>query len=657
MRYLRKTAVLRERTGYVLLAGFCWIASVLLGWTGPANRINHIFSDLFFRQRGSRPPAGEIVIVAIDDATLSRYGALPLNRSLLAQGIRFIQQARPRLLAVDLLLAEGSTPESDRELEMALGGEERPGSTASVPGEPREENDPELSGAVPVVLATALEADSGGRWLDPLPAFAQRAAAIGHVHADPDGDGVSRQVLLEKQGNRLRYWALALESFRAFQGTGQEPVLETQDTLEIPLSGGAPSVARVPATRTGQRALLINYAGREGTFPRVGFAEMIREPQQRELLRGKIVLLGVTAQGAGDRLFTPFSSGAGMPGVEVHANLLHTLLRADYLLSARDRDVVLAALAITVLTAWALAGFHGFVQAVLLTGVGLAILTGSYAQFLWGRVWPAFSLLLPYGTTLLLCGTYQLRRVRRKFAESEAKRQRSQQRFQMIAHEIRTPLTAIQGSSELLARYALEDSKREQMLRLIYGESQRLGKWVERFLTVEKLSAAEVELERAAVDLSSLLSGTLERLRPTAERKGIELVREDQVPRLAVEADADLLEFALSNLLTNAIKYSPPGTCVRLVLESKDGQARIRVSDSGPGLTPEQKRRVFDRFYRTEAAERSEAPGFGLGLAIAREIALHHGGDLRVEAEAGSGSHFTLHLPILASAEKGHRTA
>src|ERR1035437_5071386 len=94
----------------VLLALFCLIVSLLVGWSSYATRINHTFYDLYFRQRGPRPPAENIVIVAIDDASLARYGALPLNRSLLGRGIRAIQQARPRLVAIDLLLTDVSTP-------------------------------------------------------------------------------------------------------------------------------------------------------------------------------------------------------------------------------------------------------------------------------------------------------------------------------------------------------------------------------------------------------------------------------------------------------------------------------------------------------------------------------------------------------------------
>lgn len=611
----------KERAAYSFLALLCLAISLLAGWSSYAARINYNFYDLYFHQRGPRPPSGDIVIVAIDDATLSRYGALPLSRSLLARAIRSIQEARPRVLAIDLLLTDVSTAEADRDLESAFRAEPH------------------------AVLSTALEAQSGERWLLPLPAFSSAAAAIGHVHADPDKDGVSRQVLLEKQGARQRYWALAMQCFRIVMGAPQRPVTETPESLQVE-GAGSPSVI-IPASLAAQRAILINYAGKDGTFPQVGMASVLDDPSLAQTLRDKIVFLGVTAQGTGDRQFTPFSSeGIEMPGVEIHANILHTLLTGNYLYPARELSAVLAEVVIAAATAAVLVVLHGPALIAVLAAIAAAVLAGPYWLFLTGHVWPAFSLFIPFGTTLLICGTYQLLAARRGFAESEARRRRTQQQFEMATHEIRTPLTAIQASSELLSRYPLDDARRKQMLDLIYEESQRLGKLVERFLSVERLSAGEIELKRVPVELSAVLSATIERLRAAAERKRITLVRDDMISEAGIEGDPELLEFAISNLVNNAVKYSPAGSSVRLALECDAGRARIHVSDSGAGMAPEESRKIFDRFYRTESAKRSDAPGFGLGLAIAREIARLHGGDLELETKPGSGSRFTISLPV-----------
>jgi len=250
---------------------------------------------------------------------------------------------------------------------------------------------------------------------------------------------------------------------------------------------------------------------------------------------------------------------------------------------------------------------------------------------------------------LAVCGIYQLLWARKEFTKSEARRRRSQQQFEMATHEMRTPLTAIQASSELLSRYPLGEEKRKEMVGLIFEESQRLGKLVERFLRVERLSAGEIELRLTKVNVSSLLAETVRRVQTVADRKGIQLIYEGSAD-IEIDADRELLEFAVSNLITNAVKYSPSGTSVRVALESSGDRVQIHIADSGPGMSEQESRRIFERFYRTESARQSDAPGFGLGLAIAREIAVHHGGEMQLATRPGSGSRFTISLPAAAPA-------
>jgi signal transduction histidine kinase len=668
-----KASPLKQRLAYPLLAGVCLGLSLVVGWTPYGQRINHIFYDLYFRQRGAQQPNENIVIVGIDDVTLRENGPWPLDRARLAQGIRAIRDAQPSLIALDILLTDsksragGEAESADMELRRAIGGEPAGVAPAGAPGSAMEAPPPaapipDLPGVAvlkpflhtPVVLAAALET-GGGHWLNPLPTFALSATAVGHVHADPDGDGVSRQVLLEKQGDGERHWALALECFRIWLWSNFKPITETDDGLELESASGK---VTIPATRRDERALLINYVGDNGTFPQVSFASIgkdpsVADPSVAEKLRGKIVLIGETAQASGDRVFTPLSAGIGMAGVEIHANILNTLLDGAYLQRASESKAALGMLAIIAATLWGLARLQGIPQTAWLMGLAAFVLAAPYGRFLEGEVWPAFSLLTSFGTALVAGEAFQLLVARKSVEESEEKRKQSQRRFEMAAHEMRTPLASIQASSELLANYRLDDARRGQMIQLLHEESQRLGRLVERFLSVERLSAGELELRRAPMRLSPWLATLVERLRPVADRKGVRLIfdeshssaPESMKDEIEIEADVELLEFAVSNLITNAVKYSPAGTEVKVSCEPSGQNAAIQVADCGPGMAVEESRRVFDRFYRTDSAERSENPGFGLGLAIAREIARHHGGDIRIETQPGSGSCFTILLP------------
>jgi signal transduction histidine kinase len=654
---------MKARVSYPLLAFGCFLVTVLIGWSPYGERINNVFYDLYFRQRGPQPPNESIVIVAIDDATLAQHGPLPLDRSLLAQGIRAVAAAQPSLIALDILLADarpGGSSLADFDLRRAIAGHSAEFSRGGPGGLPRPDTPESLRelsalnefnalSRVPVVLATALEANGEGRWLNPRPEFALSAAAVGHAHADPDGDGVSRQVLLEKQGGGQRYWALALECFRAWLWSANQPITETDAGLEIESISGP---VAIPAPRRDQRAMLVNYAGARNTFPQISFSSLGKDPSVAELLSGRIVLIGVTAQGSGDSLFTPFSTaGVPMPGVEIHANVLNTIVSAAYLNRVGETRELLAVFLIIFATLWALVRLQGVWQWIWLVGLAAFVLAAPYGRFLEGEVWPGFTLMTAFGTALLAGEAYQLLVTRKGFQESEQKRKFSQQRFEMAAHEMRTPLASIQASSELLANYPLDDARRGQMIQLLHEESQRLGRLVERFLTVERLSSGEMDLRREPVELTSLVASLVERLRPLADRKRVKLVEQDSTAPLEIAADPELLEFAVSNLVTNGVKYSPAGTQVCIGLAQDDQNAIIHVTDSGPGMSPEESRRVFDRFYRTPSADDSNSPGFGLGLAIAREIAVHHGGDIRVETSSGGGSRFAVRLPLSVAAE------
>ena len=394
----------------------------------------------------------------------------------------------------------------------------------------------------------------------------------------------------------------------------------------------------IPASRERRRALLINYAGGEGVFPRYSLGQVVTGELTPDTFAGRAVLLGVTAQGAGDRLFTPFSSpGRGMPGVEIHAHILHMLMSDSFLEPLRTLTGVWLAVALTV--------------------VAVAVHTVPYVLFTSRQLLaPAFSFSLALWGPLLVGGIFQYLTVWRRLVAADATSRRFRDHLDLVAHEMRSPLTAIQGSSEVMSRYPLNEARRQQLTELIHRESRRLATLVERFLDVERLSAGEMELRRQSVSLRSLVERTRERAQPLAERKNIQ-VRAVTSGELETVGDSELLEFALYNLLSNAIKYSPEGSAVEVTVRANAdlGMAFLDVSDQGPGIAAADQARIFDRFYRSENAQRSGQPGLGLGLSIVKEIASHHGGTVLLESGPGRGSKFTLALPLGNSDGDGDR--
>ena len=172
---------------------------------------------------------------------------------------------------------------------------------------------------------------------------------------------------------------------------------------------------------------------------------------------------------------------------------------------------------------------------------------------------------------------------------------------------------------------------------------------IEVFLNVERLSAGELELKKEPFDGWDLMGACLERVRPLADRKQISIVMEPSAES-PLTGDRELMEYAFYNLLTNAVKYSPPRTQVTVFARREGGHARISVQDQGIGMDQKEVRQIFQKFYRTKKAEESGEAGTGIGLSIVEQIIVQHGGSIEVTSSPGRGSCFTLVLPARAAA-------
>jgi signal transduction histidine kinase len=210
---------------------------------------------------------------------------------------------------------------------------------------------------------------------------------------------------------------------------------------------------------------------------------------------------------------------------------------------------------------------------------------------------------------------------------------------------MRTPLTAIQGSSELISRYgSMPESKRTQMADLINSESRRLAKMIETFLSVERMAVGQMELKQERFPLVDLVERCAVRARPLANNKHIE-IEIAQIPPDDLVGDKELMEYVVYNLLTNAVKYSPPDTRVTVSGHgAKPDRVQLSVQDQGIGMDKKEVGRIFEKFYRTKKAEQSGEMGTGIGLSIVKQIVNEHGGTIQVESEPGRGSKFTLIL-------------
>ncbi len=594
---------MNRHLGFVLVLAAACVVGILLSFTRLASTIDNAAYDWMFNLHLPAYPAARSALLTIDEASLTATGGRQHLRKTLAGALEHVAAAKPSAVAIDLILAEPS--EGDEALRAAF---------ARAPN---------------LVLGADIPQHGGWEW----PIFRAQARAVGHVHADPDP--VSRHLPLMKAQAGDRLWAMCLEAYRL---TAQASILETPTDLEV-------GAMLIPARPETARAMRIRYRP-PGAIQRLSLREVTEDPSRAALFAGKAVFVGFTAQSeVKDRLMTPME--VMMPGVEIHAHAFETLAAGDFLTDAPAWTGVFACIILAALAGlifWRMPGWIAYVA-----GGVLLLLAHSLPHLLFRQsiVFPTFAPLLVAWLSVVGAAAYQYFGTRLQLVRTEQERSRYQQAIHFVTHEMRTPLTAIQGSSELMSRYNLNPDKQKQMAQMINAESKRLARMITTFLNLERLGDGSLDLKQEPFSVAQALEACVDRARLVAERKQmtIDVIQADDA---ALNGDRELMEYAIYNLLTNAVKYSPAETVVTVKSERRGNQLRLSVADQGMGMEPQEVKHIFDKFYRTKRAEAAGIEGTGIGLSIVLEIIRHHGGQIEVSSKPGLGSCFTLVLPALS---------
>jgi heavy metal sensor kinase len=213
------------------------------------------------------------------------------------------------------------------------------------------------------------------------------------------------------------------------------------------------------------------------------------------------------------------------------------------------------------------------------------------------------------------------------------------------SHELRTPLSVIRGEADVALARDRGAAEYRQSLGVILDESRRLSRLVEDLLNLARADSGHVRLERSEFYLNDLVAECCRSMRAPAEARGVALECQP-ASDTSFRGDEELLRRLVLNLLDNAIRYTPAGGKVTVALEANGAGARLRIADTGIGISETALPRVFDRFYRADEARSRQDGGFGLGLAIVQWIAESHGGAVEAASRPGAGSTFTVTLPI-----------
>ena len=423
---------------YVGLLSAAFVVAVLGSWAFGSQLDNSVYDEMFRRFR-PKPWATHSALLVIDERSL---GAIPNGREgirvPLAKALRLVAAAKPKAVAVDVILADRRDP--------AVGCR-----TCRLHcAQPRTWCSP----------ASYCRTASKTRCRN----FAKSAAALGHVHgtvaltsaapwrskAQPDKDAVTRAIPLEKQhpGTHRRLWALSLEAFRL---TRNAPIVESPSDLEI---GGV----TIPAGGDA-RPMRVRFVPPYMAIPRVTLANLLANPGEAAKFTGKVVFIGVTAQTEHDRLFTPYSEGIPTSGIEINADAFETIAEGLFLTDVPDYLAVLLAAALVAAAGLAfryLPGWPAYACGVLIVAAASTI---PYCLLSHRHVMSfTLSTSAAWFGTLTAAAYYHLV-VRRSLRRSEAERARYQQAMHFVTHEMRTPLSAIQGSSELIIALRLDGGK------------------------------------------------------------------------------------------------------------------------------------------------------------------------------------------------------
>lgn len=636
------------RNDWLSAALILLLIALLTTQSGILGRVDNLLYDLGQRLH-TRPPPADIVIVAIDENSLSKLGRWPWSRRLHAALVDRLKDDGARVIGLDLVFAEPDTADQPADAELAAA----------------------VQRAGNVVLPVLLESSRvNGQLLEtlPLPQLLEQNVALGRVHVELDQDGIARSIFLW-EGVGTPVWPHFAQAVLAT--AGQLPASFSQ-TPPVTLD-----VAPFALVRQGQRR--ISYLGPPGHMQTLSYVQVLTGEFPAGMFRDKLVLVGATAAGMGDLLPTPVSGlRQPMSGVEVHANALASM-RSGRLISAASPGIALIMSALLALmpllwlprlnplggliasAAWfvAVAAAAIALPAIVhvwmpVAGALLAILL-AYPVWSWRRLESAGRFLDqelkrlrqelgPVADAQLKAPSHDPFETRIRQVQAAAHRLRHLQEersetLAFISHDIRAPL-----ASALMQLDSLPAATQAR-LRDPLGRGLTLAEEFLRTSRAEMLDAARFE----ELDFVALVHQAIDDAFTAARVKQVTLVRQLPDDPVWVQGEFGLLHRAMLNLILNAVHYAPEGSQVLVHVVSEDKGVEASVTDFGPGIPAENQVRLFQRFSRGASGQTT---GTGLGLYFVRTVAEKHGGSVAVESELERFTCFRLRLPLAQAVQQ-----
>lgn len=446
-------------------------------------------------------------------------------------------------------------------------------------------------------------------------------------------DGVSRRIILDYQNEDLGHLKLAkIANPNLSREAVYARAFDSFDTKQV----------------------WIDYA-RPGSLPTTKFEDIIRATVPPGRFTGKVVIIGDNFdKSIHAYLKTPFPTPALMPYFEVHGHMIETLIRNSSPMRAPGWLNWLITSIVAVITVQAVFAMTPLRGLVSLVGAAAGIFVLAYFAF-WpfGIVISMAHALLTIFLTYYFFIPYRLIVESRRSWEYFQKHQLLQQVealktnfISMMSHDLKTPIARIQGMSDLIIQDSNTlSSQQREAVDHIKQSSDDLLKFTNAVLNYAQIESKGVVLQRQSRDVNEILKEVVKKHEFLAKAKSIDLITELE-PLFSISMDPELMKQVFSNLIENAIKYSPNGSKILISTEENGGRVMVQVADQGPGIPSDELSNIFMKFFRSKDAKSSPIKGSGLGLYLAKYFVELHQGRIEVESSVGQGSTFIVELPV-----------
>lgn len=470
--------------------------------------------------------------------------------------------------------------------------------------------------------------------LEPLPPPFQslhiEPAPITHDHSMFDAHGVTRRVILDYQDT----WTLPARLAQTYNGR-----MRASDYHGVFHSQNAHQ----------------SYVRFKKDFLTLSFSDVLTGRFDAERLHDRIVLIGRNSNNlAYTFIGTPNSDRkSGTSLLEIQANYIDDLITDSSPLLTPVWVTALLTFLLSILTMWMVMRIRpasGLI-ALLASIVGVALMSlvldltfnlfFPVAAPIFGIV-ACYYFVLPYRLIVENRKSWEYFEKNRLLTQVEELKSNF---IRLMSHDLKTPIARIQAMAEIINQEndSLSDAQK-QALDNITASSEELSQFIASILNLSRIQSKKVKLQIQTRDITQLLQRVLRNSELSAKRKGITFVTEFE-PLFSLKMDEDLMRQVFSNLVENAIKYSPDHTKVKISAKETDGHIRVQIADEGIGIPKEELPFVFEKFYRAQNAE-YENSGTGLGLYLARYFVQLHKGQIRVDSEPNKGSVFSVDLPL-----------